>query len=121
MKTILLTILILLHQLAIIYAGDLSRSITIMNSSGRRVDIHWVHPDTGEMVLQSDPDVLGKFIRFNVLKSMRCVGIINLIITTTSATIPTLCYSIYQMKYRWCINDSQLIRRAYISSKRISS
>jgi len=62
MKTTLSTILILLHQLAIIHASDLSRSITIMNSSGRRVDIHWVHPDTGEMVLQSDPDVLGKFI-----------------------------------------------------------
>ena len=61
MKTTLSTILILLHQWAIIYAGDLSRSITIMNSSGRRVDIHWVHPDTGEMVLQSDPDVLGKY------------------------------------------------------------
>jgi len=60
MKTILSTILILLHQW-VIYAGDLSRSITIMNSSGRRVDIHWVHPDTGEMVLQSDPDVLGTF------------------------------------------------------------
>ena len=34
------------------------RSITIMNESGRRVDIHWVHPDTGEMVLQSNPDIL---------------------------------------------------------------
>ena len=34
------------------------RSITIMNDSGRRADIHWVNPDTGEMVLQSNPDVL---------------------------------------------------------------
>lgn len=37
---------------------DSARSITIMNESGRRVVIHWVHPDTGEMVLQSEPDVL---------------------------------------------------------------
>ena len=72
MKITLSTILILLYQWATIYAGDLSRSITIMNSSGRRVDIHWVHPDTGEMVLQSDPDVLGKFYNCCI----RCVGII---------------------------------------------
>ena len=61
MKMILFNILILLYQWVIIYAVDTSRSITVMNSSGRRVDIHWLHPDTGEMVLQSDPDVLGKF------------------------------------------------------------
>jgi len=42
----------------IIVAVDTARSIQIMNESGRRVDIHWIHPDTGEMVLQSDPDVL---------------------------------------------------------------
>eukprot|EP00970_Alexandrium_tamarense_P013537 scaffold3489_cov255-Alexandrium_tamarense.AAC.1 len=29
-----------------------------MNESGRRVDIHWIHPQTGEMVLQSKPDIL---------------------------------------------------------------
>jgi len=39
-------------------AVDSSRSIQIMNESGRRVVVHWINPDTGEMVLQSDPDVL---------------------------------------------------------------
>ena len=56
----LLLLLLLLLQLTphLTNAVDTARSITIMNESGRRVDIHWVHPDTGEMVLQSDPDVL---------------------------------------------------------------
>jgi hypothetical protein len=29
-----------------------------MNESGRRVEVHWIHPETGEMVLQSTPDIL---------------------------------------------------------------
>ena len=29
-----------------------------MNECSRRVEVHWVHPDTGEMVLQSTPDIL---------------------------------------------------------------
>lgn len=37
---------------------DTERQITIMNESGRRIVIHWMHPDTDELVLQSDPDVL---------------------------------------------------------------
>lgn len=39
-------------------AADTARSIQIMNESTRRVEVHWVHPDTGEMVLQSTPDIL---------------------------------------------------------------
>eukprot|EP00581_Thalassiosira_minuscula_P013298 CAMPEP_0183711822 /NCGR_PEP_ID=MMETSP0737-20130205/7199_1 /TAXON_ID=385413 /ORGANISM="Thalassiosira miniscula, Strain CCMP1093" /LENGTH=461 /DNA_ID=CAMNT_0025940389 /DNA_START=65 /DNA_END=1450 /DNA_ORIENTATION=+ len=39
-------------------AQDTARSIQIMNESSRRVEVHWVHPDTGEMVLQSTPDIL---------------------------------------------------------------
>jgi hypothetical protein len=35
-----------------------ARSINIMNESGRRVEIHWINPDDGSMVLQSTPDVL---------------------------------------------------------------
>ena len=35
-----------------------ARSINILNESGRRVDIHWVNPDNGEMVLQTNPDIL---------------------------------------------------------------
>ena len=59
MKMPLLIILLLATYLCTnIHAADTSRSITIMNKSGRRVDIHWVHPDTNEMVLQTDPDIL---------------------------------------------------------------
>ena len=35
-----------------------ARSIQILNESGRRVDIHWIHPQTQEMVLQSTPDIM---------------------------------------------------------------
>jgi len=35
-----------------------ARSIQILNESGRRIDIHWIHPQTEELVLQSTPDVL---------------------------------------------------------------
>lgn len=35
-----------------------SRGIQILNESGRRIDIHWIHPNTNELVLQSTPDVL---------------------------------------------------------------
>lgn len=38
--------------------SDSARAIQIMNESTRRVEINWVHPDTGELVLQSTPDVL---------------------------------------------------------------
>jgi hypothetical protein len=37
---------------------DESRSITIVNESGRRVEINWINPEDGELELQSDPDVL---------------------------------------------------------------
>ncbi|KAL3816610.1 hypothetical protein ACHAXA_000734 [Cyclostephanos tholiformis] len=35
-----------------------SRGINIMNESGRRVEIYWINPDNGSMVLQSTPDIL---------------------------------------------------------------
>jgi hypothetical protein len=35
-----------------------ARNIQILNESGRRVDIHWIHPQTDELVLQSTPDIL---------------------------------------------------------------
>ena len=35
-----------------------ARSIQILNESGRRVDVSWIHPETEELVLQSTPDVL---------------------------------------------------------------
>eukprot|EP00804_Cyclotella_cryptica_P029451 CCRYP_011270-RA/>CCRYP_011270-RA protein AED:0.18 eAED:0.18 QI:2826/1/1/1/0.75/0.4/5/1530/114 len=37
---------------------SIERSIAIMNQSGRRVDVHWVPPYKGEMILQSKPDIL---------------------------------------------------------------
>ena len=37
---------------------DESRSITIVNESGRRVEINWINPEDGKLALQSDPDVL---------------------------------------------------------------
>jgi len=55
----LFLLLFLTTMIAVVYAGSTSeRSIQIMNQSGRRVDIHWINPDTGEMVLQSTPDLL---------------------------------------------------------------
>ena len=40
------------------HADDTSRSITIMNESGRRAALYWINPDDGELLLQSDPDIL---------------------------------------------------------------
>ena len=54
----LLPLLLLSLLPHITHANDLARSIQIMNEGGRRVDVHWVHPDTGEMVLQTTPDIL---------------------------------------------------------------
>jgi len=33
------------------------RAIHIVNESGRRIDVYWVHPDTKELVKQTDPFV----------------------------------------------------------------
>lgn len=33
------------------------RSIQIVNESGRRVDVFWVNPDTGELIRQTEPFV----------------------------------------------------------------
>ena len=59
--TLLIQLLISILLLLVVHvaqAADTARSIQIMNESGRRVEVHWVHPDTGEMVLQSTPDIL---------------------------------------------------------------
>lgn len=50
-------VLILLLQGVMAYS-DNDRTITIMNESSRRIEVHWIDPQTGEMVLQSDPDIL---------------------------------------------------------------
>lgn len=36
---------------------DSARSINIINESGHKVVINWIHPDTGERVLQSNPHI----------------------------------------------------------------
>ena len=52
------SIMLLLQLTSVVLAANVERQITIMNESGRRVEIHWIHPDTGELVLQSTPDIL---------------------------------------------------------------
>jgi hypothetical protein len=57
----LLTSLLLTSAITVVTASSESpdaRSIQILNESGRRVDISWIHPQTEELVLQSTPDVL---------------------------------------------------------------
>jgi hypothetical protein len=44
--------------LGIAFSASIERNFQIMNESGRRVEVHWIHPQTGEMVLQSTPDIL---------------------------------------------------------------
>lgn len=39
-------------------ATKVERSLTIQNNSGHRVALNWIHPDTGEASLISDPDIL---------------------------------------------------------------
>lgn len=38
-----------------VYADPKSRSVAIQNDSGAKVEIYWIHPDTGQGVLQSSP------------------------------------------------------------------
>lgn len=48
-----LLLLLLLPPAA--FAKQVDRTITILNESGHRVEIHWVAPNTGERVLQTTP------------------------------------------------------------------
>lgn len=41
--------------MSIAEAGPDKRSINLINQSGSKVEVHWIHPDTGERVLQSNP------------------------------------------------------------------
>ena len=51
------SLLLPLLQTAIAASSD-ARSIIIANESSRRVEVHWVDPVSGEMVIQSEPDIL---------------------------------------------------------------
>ncbi|KAL3767046.1 hypothetical protein ACHAWU_004544 [Discostella pseudostelligera] len=51
------SLLLLMLQTAIA-ANSHARSIIIANESSRRVEVHWVDPVSGEMVIQSEPDIL---------------------------------------------------------------
>jgi hypothetical protein len=54
-----LSIWTLLLVVRIVWSGrSASRHISILNNSGRRVEIYWINPDTGENVLMSDPHVV---------------------------------------------------------------
>ena len=50
--------LFLLVSLLFEASADPGRSFSIINESGRRIEVHWIHPETNEMVLQSTPDIL---------------------------------------------------------------
>jgi len=41
--------------LAVRYSGKPDRQINIVNESGVKIQIHWINPDTDELILQSDP------------------------------------------------------------------
>lgn len=41
----------------IVLSQGVERPIQFVNESGKRIEIHWIHPDTGQMVLQSSPFV----------------------------------------------------------------
>ena len=61
MIRLLTSLLLLTSAITVVTASSESpdaRSIQILNESGRRVDISWIHPQTEELVLQSTPDVL---------------------------------------------------------------
>lgn len=42
----------------VLSATKVERSLTIQNDSGHRVALNWIHPDTKETSLISDPDIL---------------------------------------------------------------
>lgn len=41
--------------LAVRYSGTPDRHINIINDSGVKIQIHWINPETDELMLQSDP------------------------------------------------------------------
>ena len=56
MAPVALLVSVVLSQLCTIgQAGQTGRSIGIQNDSLGRVEIHWIHPETNEKVLQSNP------------------------------------------------------------------
>lgn len=52
-KAAILSIFLAMPNIAL--SQDIKRSIQFVNESGKRIEVQWVHPDTGEMVLQSSP------------------------------------------------------------------
>merc|ERR1719221_454058 len=53
-----LSLLLILPLPAALGKSPSARSIQILNESTRRVEVHWVNPDTKELVLQTTPDIL---------------------------------------------------------------
>ena len=52
-----LAVLYLRENANFCHASSNARSINILNQSGKRVEIYWIHADTGELMLQSTPFV----------------------------------------------------------------
>jgi len=46
------------NRIVMVNAKNVDRSIVIMNKSNGRVDVHWVHASTGELVKQIDPHIV---------------------------------------------------------------
>lgn len=55
MRGYFLSIAAVWTAITFIHASQIPRGINIVNNSGARVEVHWVHPSTGERVLQSSP------------------------------------------------------------------
>ena len=56
-QLLLLAATAITHPHLIQAARDNARNINIINESGAKVILNWVHPDTGERVLQSNPHI----------------------------------------------------------------
>jgi hypothetical protein len=56
--TLMLLAFLFLALLSPTASASPERSFNIINESGRRIEVHWIHPETSEMVLQSTPDIL---------------------------------------------------------------
>uniref|UniRef100_A0A7S0KAA4 Fe2OG dioxygenase domain-containing protein n=1 Tax=Leptocylindrus aporus TaxID=1398097 RepID=A0A7S0KAA4_9STRA len=48
-------ILLALASFIVVGASDTGRSIQFVNRSGHRVEVHWINPDNGQLILQSNP------------------------------------------------------------------
>ena len=55
MYTAYILAILLSPVIAVRHSGTLERHINIVNEAGFKVQVHWINPDTDELLLQSDP------------------------------------------------------------------